>query len=134
MHHESWHRPYHATCTCIHIRVGLRQTGHASMSAEQSPHTHWWPHGTAICDLGLVKHTMHVVWPPMVDSGTSGRPVSKRASASETTAGGDGTSVAGDGTSVAGRAMASAAVRATSTAPAAPAAPTAPAAAPCAAC
>eukprot|EP00964_Phaeocystis_antarctica_P124216 scaffold87898_cov68-Phaeocystis_antarctica.AAC.2 len=35
----------------------------------------WWPHGTAACDLGLVKQTMHVDWPPMVDSGASGRPV-----------------------------------------------------------
>ena len=78
----------HATRTCIHISVVLRQTGHSFIFAEQSPQAHWWPHGTATCDFGLTKQTMHVVWPPMVDSGTSGRPVLNCASASDVTAAG----------------------------------------------
>ena len=55
--------PYltHATRTCIHISVVLRQTGHSFIFAEQSPQAHWWPHGTATCDFGLTKQTMHVV-------------------------------------------------------------------------
>ena len=54
----------------------------------QGPQAQWWPHGTATCVLGLVKQMMHVVSPPSVDSGTSGRPVSKLALANETAAGG----------------------------------------------
>ena len=76
----------HATRTCIHICTGSRQTGHFFNRAEQLPHTHWWPHGTAACDLGLMKQMIQVVWPPMVDSGTSGRPVSNCTSASDATA------------------------------------------------
>ena len=57
--------------------------------AEHSAHTLWWPHGTARCDLAPTMHTMHVVSPPMVDSGTSAaRPVSKDACERDTTAGG----------------------------------------------
>jgi hypothetical protein len=81
--------PSHATRTCIHSRTGLRQTGHSRTRAEQSPQAHLWPHGTAACDLGLTKQTMHVVWPPMVDSGTARRPVSNCAAASDIT-GSDG--------------------------------------------
>ena len=40
--------------------------------------------------MGLVKQTMHVDWPPMVDSGASGRPVLNGASASDVTAAGGG--------------------------------------------
>ena len=80
----------HATRTCTHVCTGLRQTGHSCIWAEQAPHAHWWPHGTATCDLGLVKQTMHVDWPPMVDSGASGRPVLNCASASDVTVGGGG--------------------------------------------
>ena len=68
----------------------MRQTGHSCIWAEQSAHAHWWPHGTAMCDLGLVKQMMHVAWPPMVDSGGSGRPVLNCASASDVTAVGGG--------------------------------------------
>ena len=39
-----------------------------------------------MCVFGRVKHTMHVVSPPRVDSGTTARPVSKSALASETVA------------------------------------------------
>eukprot|EP00964_Phaeocystis_antarctica_P055702 scaffold32784_cov69-Phaeocystis_antarctica.AAC.10 len=80
----------HATRTCIHICTGVRQTGHSFIRDEQSPHAHWWPHGPAACDLGLVKQIMHVNWPPMVDSGASSRPVLNCASASDVTAGGGG--------------------------------------------
>ena len=38
--------------------------------------------------MGLMKQTMHVVWPPMVDSGASGRPVLNCESASDVTAAG----------------------------------------------
>ena len=38
----------------------------------------------------MVKQTMHVDWPPMVDSGGSGRPVLNCASASDVTAVGGG--------------------------------------------
>ena len=41
-----------------------------SILAEHAPHTLWWPHGTAACVFGSAKHTMHVVSPPSVDSGT----------------------------------------------------------------
>ena len=41
--------------------------------AEHEPHAQMWPHGTARCDLGCSKQTMHVVSPPMVDSGGSAR-------------------------------------------------------------
>ena len=58
--------------------------------AEHSAHAHWWPHGAARCVFGLVKQTMHVDWPPMVDSGGSGRPVLNCASASDVTAVGGG--------------------------------------------
>ena len=69
----------------------MRQTGHSRIWAEQASHAHWWPHGTAACDLRLTKQTMHVVWPPMVDSGNSRRPVSNSASVSDITAtGSDG--------------------------------------------
>ena len=43
-----------------------------------------------MCDLGFTKQTIHVDWPPMVDSGASGRPVLNCASASDITAGGGG--------------------------------------------
>ena len=33
--------------------------------------------------MGLVKQSMHVDWPPIVDSGTAGRPVSNCAEASD---------------------------------------------------
>ena len=78
-------RTRHATRTCTHVATGVRQTGHSFILAEQLLQAHWWPHGTATCDLGLLKQMMHVVWPPMVDSGTSGRPVSKCAVASDIT-------------------------------------------------
>ena len=67
-------------------RPGTRAQG---PTGEQSPQAHLWPHGTAACDLGLTKQTMHVVWPPMVDSGTARRPVSNCAAASDIT-GSDG--------------------------------------------
>eukprot|EP00964_Phaeocystis_antarctica_P121917 scaffold85590_cov62-Phaeocystis_antarctica.AAC.2 len=79
------------SCMCAAAAVtptteGPRQTGHSCIRAEQSPHALRWPQGTAACDLGLTKQMMHVVWPPMVDSGgTSGRPVSNCASASDVT-------------------------------------------------
>ena len=38
----------------------------------------------------MVKQMMHVDWPPMVDSGGSGRPVLKSASASDVTVAGGG--------------------------------------------
>ena len=57
-----------------------------------------------MCDLGLMKQTMHVVWPPMVDSGASGRPVLNCASASDVTAAGGG----GGGLSIAAGAAAAA--------------------------
>ena len=53
--------PSHATRTCIHSRAGLRQTGHSIILDAQSRQAHWWPHGTAACDLGLAKQTMQVV-------------------------------------------------------------------------
>ena len=77
-------QPTHTSRTCIHINAGVWQTGHSSFWAEQSSQAQWWPHGTAACDLGLLK--LHVVWPPMVDSGGCGRPMSNCASASDTTA------------------------------------------------
>ena len=45
----------------IHMMTVPRQYGQRSILAEQGPHAHWCPHGTAECDFGLVKHTMHVV-------------------------------------------------------------------------
>ena len=79
--------------------------GQSFIFAEQSPQAHTWPHGAARCDLGLMKQTMHVVWPPMVDSGASGRPVLNCASASDVTAAGG----SGGGLSSATRAAAAAA-------------------------
>ena len=67
-----------------HVATGARQYGHALIWAAQSPHAHWWPHGVAAWVFWLTKQMMHVVSPPMVDSGASGRPVEKLASASET--------------------------------------------------
>eukprot|EP00964_Phaeocystis_antarctica_P039017 scaffold22315_cov50-Phaeocystis_antarctica.AAC.3 len=75
--------------------------------AEQAPQAHWWPHGAARCDLGLLKQIMHVDWPPMVDSGASGRPVLNCASASDITAAGGG---GGGLSSAAGAAVMTAAV------------------------
>ena len=43
-----------------------------------------------MCDFGRAMHTMHVVSPPMVDSGTGTRPVMSPASASASTAGDEG--------------------------------------------
>ena len=43
--------------------------------------------------MGFTKQTMHVVWPPMVDSGASGRPVLNCALASDVTAVGGGAGV-----------------------------------------
>ena len=56
----------------------------------------------------MVKQTMHVDWPPMVDSGGSGRPVLNCASASDVTAvGGAGVmSSAAGAAKVTGRAAA----------------------------
>ena len=99
--------PTHASRTCIHMRTLPRQTGHAVILAEQSPHALRWPQGTAACDLGLTKQMIHVVWPPMVDSGgTSGRPVSNCASASDVTVagGGGGLSSATEATAATGAA------------------------------
>ena len=52
----------------------------------------------------MMKQTMHVVWPPIVDSGASGRPVLNCASASDVTVaggGGGGLSVAAAGATAA---------------------------------
>ena len=73
----------HTTRTCHQRSAGVRQYGQARSRAEQGAQTHWWPHGRAACVFGLVKHTIHVVSPPIVDSGASRRPVSKVAAASE---------------------------------------------------
>eukprot|EP00312_Isochrysidales_sp_CCMP1244_P008559 CAMPEP_0196698012 /NCGR_PEP_ID=MMETSP1090-20130531/43454_1 /TAXON_ID=37098 /ORGANISM="Isochrysis sp, Strain CCMP1244" /LENGTH=89 /DNA_ID=CAMNT_0042037657 /DNA_START=70 /DNA_END=336 /DNA_ORIENTATION=+ len=52
-----------------------------------------------MCDLGRVKHMMHVVSPPRVDSGSADwRPVSKLASASEIAAAGVGCGSLDEGT------------------------------------
>ena len=80
----------HATRTCTHCCTRVRQTGHSCIWAEHSAHAHWWPHGNARCVLGLAKQMMHVDWPPMVDSGGSGRPVLNCASASDVTVVGGG--------------------------------------------
>ena len=50
-----------ATRTCNHFSQLARHTGHSFNLAAHSPQAHWWPHGTAMCDLGLRKQTMHVV-------------------------------------------------------------------------
>ena len=68
---------------CTHSWTGARQYGHTCISFEHGPHAHWWPHGAARCVFGLAKHTMHVVSPPMLDSGTAWRPVRSPTSASE---------------------------------------------------
>ena len=59
--------------------------GHLSIFWAQGPHAHWWKQGAAQCDFTLVKHTMHVVSPPMVDSGALWRPVMLPASLSAST-------------------------------------------------
>ena len=78
----------HATRTRIHPATFARQIGQLFSWAEHVPHTLWWPHGFARCDFGSAKHTMHVVSPPSVDSGTSARrPVMSPTSASVSGAG-----------------------------------------------
>ena len=71
--HTRFRTTHYTARTCIHICTGPRQIGHSFIWAEQSPQAHQWPHGTAACDLGFTKQMMHVVWPPMVDSGASRR-------------------------------------------------------------
>ena len=59
------------TRNCTHSRTGARQYGHSCIRLAQVPHMLWWPHGTARWDFGRAMHTMHVVVPPRLDSGTS---------------------------------------------------------------
>eukprot|EP00964_Phaeocystis_antarctica_P159609 scaffold130717_cov66-Phaeocystis_antarctica.AAC.2 len=92
----------HAMRTRSQLTTLARQTGHSRSRAEQAPQAHWWPHGAARCDFGLTKQIMHVVWPPMVDSGASGRPVSNCALESDVTAAGsDGCGSSSTGTAAA---------------------------------
>jgi hypothetical protein len=51
----------YTTRACIHSCTGARQYGQFGIFAEHASQTLWWPHGTAMCDLGPVMHTMHVV-------------------------------------------------------------------------
>mgnify|MGYP007078294075 FL=1 len=51
----------YTTRACIHSCTGARQYGHFGIFAEHASRTLWWPHGTAMCDLGPVMHTMNVV-------------------------------------------------------------------------